>query len=136
MQASARIHLRRVQEEPAAGDGRRVLVDGVWPRGVAKEDAALDEWLREVAPSRDLRRWFGHDPAKFEEFRRRYHEELRDERRAAAMEQLLRWARTGRVTLLTATRDVSHSHAWALCAELRHRFSDTGKTEPSEGEGA
>lgn len=136
MQASARIHLRRVQEEPAAGDGRRVLVDGVWPRGVAKADAALDEWLREVAPSRDLRQWFGHDPAKFEEFRRRYQEELRDERRAAAMEQLLRWAFTGRVTLLTATRDVSHSHAWVLCAELRRRFSDTGKQESSEGDGA
>lgn len=122
MQASARIHLRRVQEQPAAGDGKRVLVDGVWPRGVAKKDAALDEWLREVAPSRDLRQWFGHDPVKFEEFQRRYHEELRTERRAAAVDELVRWARAGRVTLLTATRDVRHSHARVLCDEVRRRF--------------
>lgn len=122
MQASARIHLRRIQEQPAAGDGKRVLVDGVWPRGVAKKDAALDEWLREVAPSRDLRQWFGHDPAKFEEFQRRYHEELRAERRAAAVDELVRWARAGRVTLLTATRDVGHSHARVLRDEVRRRF--------------
>lgn len=122
MQASARIHLRRVQEQPVAGDGKRVLVDGVWPRGVAKKDAALDEWLREVAPSRDLRQWFGHDPAKFEEFRRRYHEELRAEHRAAAVDELVQWARAGRVTLLTATRDVRHSHARVLCDEVRRRF--------------
>lgn len=127
MQASARIHLRRVQEEPAAADGQRVLVDGVWPRGVSKEDAALDEWLRGVAPSRDLRQWFGHDPDKFEDFRRRYQEELRDETRAAAVDQLLQWARTGRVTLLTATRDARHSHARVLRDELRRRFTDAGQ---------
>lgn len=127
MQASARIRLRRVQQEPVASDGMRVLVDGVWPRGVAKEAAALDEWLRDVAPSRDLRQWFGHDPAKFDEFRSRYQEELRVERRAAAVDQLLQWARSRRVTLLTATRDVRHSHARVLCDELRRRFSDAGR---------
>lgn len=120
--AAQRLRVRRVQEGPAPGDGRRVLIDGMWPRGVRKADAALDAWLRDVAPSRELRQWFGHDPARFEEFARRYREELGESPRAERMGELLEWAREGRVTLLTATRDVAHSHARVLQAELRSRL--------------
>lgn len=118
-----RLRVRRIYDEPAAGDGQRVLIDGMWPRGVRKDQAALDAWRREVAPSRDLRRWFGHDPARFEEFARCYREELRDGSRAAAVNELVRWARSGRVTLLTATRDVAHSHARVLRDEVRDRLA-------------
>lgn len=118
-----RLRVRRIYDEPAAGDGQRVLVDGMWPRGVRKEDAGLDAWHREVAPSRDLRQWFGHDPARFEEFARCYRDELRDARRAAAVDELMRWARSGRVTLLTATRDVAHSHVQVLRDELLRRLA-------------
>lgn len=118
-----RLRVRRIYDERAAEDGQRVLVDGMWPRGVRKEDAALDAWHREVAPSRDLRQWFGHDPARFEEFARCYRDELRDARRAAAVDELTRWARSGPVTLLTATRDVAHSHARVLRDELCRRLA-------------
>jgi uncharacterized protein YeaO (DUF488 family) len=114
--------VRRVHDGPAPGDGQRVLIDGMWPRGVRKADAALDAWLRDVAPSRELRQWFGHDPARFEAFARRYREELAESPRAERVAQLLAWARAGRVTLLTATRDVAHSHARVLQDELRSRL--------------
>lgn len=117
-----RVRIRRIHSEPARGDGQRVLVDGLWPRGIRKADAALDAWLRDVAPSRDLRRWFGHEPARFPEFARRYREELEHTPRAEALGQLVAWARSGRVTLLTATRDVAHSHARVLSDEVRQRL--------------
>lgn len=118
-----RLRVRRIYDQPATGDGQRVLIDGMWPRGVRKTDAELDDWQREVAPSRELRRWFGHDPARFEEFAHCYREELRDAPRAAAVDELAERARTGRVTLLTATRDVTHSHARVLRDELRRRLA-------------
>lgn len=121
--AGQRLRVRRIYDQPATGDGQRVLIDGMWPRGVRKSDAALDDWQREVAPSRELRRWFGHDPARFEEFARRYRDELRDAPRATAVDELAERARTGRVTLLTATRDVTHSHARVLRDELRRRLA-------------
>src|SRR5215469_13514538 len=73
---SAQVHIKRVYDAPAANDGYRVLVDRLWPRGVSRERAHLDEWARELAPSTELRRWFGHDPSRFDEFRRRYRGEL------------------------------------------------------------
>lgn len=106
------VHVRRVYEDPRSDDGTRVLVDRVWPRGVRKED--LDaEWLKDVAPSPDLRRWFGHDPAKFAEFRRRYRAELEAGEARAALDHLRELA-AGPLTLLTATKDVEHSHATVL----------------------
>lgn len=113
-----RIVCRRIYEEASPQDGKRVLVDRVWPRGMRKEDAHLDEWLREVAPSNELRRWYGHDPARFAEFRRRYRAELRDAEHREAAEHLRDLAAHERLTLLTATKDVDHSQAAVLAEWL------------------
>ena len=106
------VALKRIYEEPAAADGMRLLVDRVWPRGITKERAALDGWLRELAPSGALRKWYGHDPARWTEFRKRYRAELQSQR--PAMESLRRLATGRRVTLLYAARDTSHSNAAVL----------------------
>jgi len=115
-----RIGFRRIHEEPAPEDGTRVLVDRVWPRGLRKENAPFDEWLRDVAPSTELRRWYGHDPARFDEFRRRYLDELADPARREALGHLRDLAARGPLTLLTATRDVEHSQAAVLADWLAH----------------
>jgi uncharacterized protein YeaO (DUF488 family) len=105
--------------------GWRVLVDRLWPRGIKKADAALDEWLKDAAPSADLRRWYGHDPSKFDEFARRYRDELGRPPAADAIEHLRSLARDRPVMLLTATRDVEHSGARVLYAHLTgHETSD------------
>ena len=109
-----RITYRRVQEDTSPQDGRRVLVDRIWPRGVSKEKAHLDEWLKDVAPSTELRHWYGHDPDRFAEFRRRYLKELHDTGHRQAVEHLRDLAAHHRLTLLTATRDVAHSQAAVL----------------------
>jgi uncharacterized protein YeaO (DUF488 family) len=113
------IFLRRVYDDPSPVDGLRVLVDRVWPRGMTKNAAHLDEWIKDAAPSTPLRRWYGHRPERFIEFRRRYLAELADPRPAAAMNRLRELTRTRRVTLLTATRDVDHSQAAVLAEQLR-----------------
>lgn len=112
------VQVRRIYEAPSDDDGRRVLVDRVWPRGVRKADAALDDHLGDVAPSTELRRWYGHDPDRFEEFRRRYLAELGEEPAAGALAALVEQARAGRVTLLTATRDVERSQARVLADRI------------------
>ena len=116
------VRLHRIYDDPSSDDGLRVLVDRVWPRGVTKDAARLDEWLKDVAPSTPLRRWYGHRPERFTEFRRRYLAELADPQPAAAMHRLRDLIRTRRVTLLTATRDIDHSQAAVLAEQLR----DTG----------
>ncbi len=93
------------------GEGYRVLVDRLWPRGINKADARLDEWAKDATPSTELRRWYGHDPAKFEEFARRYRHELTAPPASEAVEHLRELARKQPVTLLTATRDLDHSGA-------------------------
>lgn len=113
------VRVRRAYAEPSASDGVRVLVDRLWPRGLRKDAAHVDEWLKAVAPSDELRRWYGHDPAKFAEFRRRYTDELSEPQRAAAFRHLAELAAQGPVTLLTATRDIEHSQA----ADLAQRLS-------------
>lgn|SRR5487761_121674 len=115
------IRLRRVYERERPLDGTRVLVDRLWPRGVTREAAALDEWVKAAAPSDQLRRWFGHMPARFDEFRRRYLRELSAPDHAPALEHLERLARSGRLTLLTATKDPGHSHAAVLLEVLTSR---------------
>lgn len=110
------VRVRRVYDRPSPDDGERLLVDRLWPRGLAKETAEIDEWVRDVAPSAELRRWYGHDPARFAEFRRRYAAELREPERAEALLRLNEAATRGTVTLLTAARDAPHSQA-ALLAE-------------------
>ncbi|MPY79020.1 MAG: DUF488 family protein [Actinophytocola sp.] len=111
------VRVRRVYDEPEA-DGVRVLIDGVWPRGVRKDALDYTEWLRDVAPSKELRSWFGHRPERFAEFRERYVSELAHGERATALERLKEYARND-VTLLTATKDVEHSHAAVLAELLR-----------------
>ena len=108
------IRTKRVYDPPAPDDGRRVLVDRLWPRGLKKADAKIDLWLKEAAPSAELRRWFGHDPARWEEFRGRYSAELGDNR--AVLAPLL--DARGRVTLLFAAHDPEHNNAVALAAWL------------------
>ncbi|HEY1346954.1 MAG TPA: DUF488 domain-containing protein [Streptosporangiaceae bacterium] len=119
MNAPAQVRLRRVYEAPDPSDGRRVLVDRLWPRGLAKDQAAIDEWLKTVAPSDELRRWYGHQPEKFPAFRQRYRHELRGGEQSGALDHLRQLARHGTVTLLTATRDIEHSQAAVLAELLR-----------------
>ena len=111
--------MRRVYDDPSPDDGTRVLVDRVWPRGLARAKAGIDEWAKAVAPSTELRRWYGHDPGRFEEFRHRYLAELAEPERQAALAHLRELARSGRLTLLTATRDIDHSQAAVLTEHLR-----------------
>ncbi|MEV3923632.1 DUF488 domain-containing protein [Actinomadura coerulea] len=113
------VRLRRVYEPPSAEDGARILVDRVWPRGLSKDKARLDEWEKDVAPSTELRKWYGHDAARFEEFTRRYGAELAEPERAAALDHLRELAREGTVTLLTATKDIDRSQAAVLADRLR-----------------
>jgi uncharacterized protein YeaO (DUF488 family) len=111
------VQLKRAYEPAAASDGYRVLVDRLWPRGVSREEARLDEWARQLAPSPELRRWFGHDPARFPEFRRRYTEELAAQ--AQKLRELRRRAREGTLTLVYSARDTEHNDAVVLAGILR-----------------
>jgi uncharacterized protein YeaO (DUF488 family) len=108
-----------VYEDPDPGGGARVLVDRLWPRGVAKERLPLDRWAKEVAPSAELRTWYGHRPERFDEFRRRYLTELQAPAAAEAVQGLRRLAEETGVTLLTATRDVDRSGAQVLADAVR-----------------
>ena len=119
MTAPAQVRLRRVYEAPDPSDGQRVLVDRLWPRGLAKNKAAVDEWLKTVAPSDELRRWYGHQPDRFPAFRQRYQQELRGTEQSGALDHLRQLASHGTVTLLTATRDIEHSQAAVLAEMLR-----------------
>lgn len=113
------VHTRRVYEPAAQSDGMRVLVDRLWPRGLAKDKAHVDEWLKAVAPSDELRRWYGHQADRFAEFERRYRAELKEPEQAAALAHLADEAKSGPVTLLTATKDLEHSQAEVLAQRLR-----------------
>ena len=106
------IRLKRVYDKPAKSDGRRVLVDRIWPRGLGKEEARIDEWLKGIAPSTRLRKWFGHDPARWTEFKERYAVELDDQREQ--LERLAQEARKRTVTLLFSAKDIEHNNAVAL----------------------
>lgn len=112
MAPKSAVRIKRVYDDPAKADGHRVLVDRVWPRGLSKADAAVDEWLKEVGPSSDLRRWFGHDPARFEEFAERYRAEL-DGSDAFARLRAVR-AEHRAVTLVYSARDTEHNQAVVL----------------------
>jgi uncharacterized protein YeaO (DUF488 family) len=117
------IRTKRVYDPSAAADGYRVLIDRLWPRGLSKEKAHIDEWARDLAPSDELRRWFGHRPERFEEFKRRYTEELRDH--TDAISALRRRARTGTVTIVYAARDSEHSNAAVLAPIIKRGFPMT-----------
>jgi uncharacterized protein YeaO (DUF488 family) len=120
--ASGIVATKRVYEEPTPDDGERVLIDRLWPRGLTKENAHVDLWLKDIAPSRDLRTWFGHEPAKFDEFRRRYEAELAQEPARSALATLRQHCARGPVTLVYAAHDSAHSNA----AVLRELLSAPG----------
>lgn len=107
-----KINLKRVYEPPAAEDGTRILVDRLWPRGLTKEKARVDLWLKDIAPSTELRKWFGHDPARWAEFKRRYRAELSHDTEQVA--QLKAETKKGRVTLVYGARDEEHNDAVVL----------------------
>ena len=114
------VRIRRIYEAADPADGFRVLVDRLWPRGIRKDKAALDEWLHDIAPSTELRRWFNHDPARWEEFRRRYHDELGQGSAAEALIRLRQHARDHEpLTLLYAAHDEAHNNAVVLQALLQ-----------------
>lgn len=106
------IQLKRAYDAAGKEDGTRLLVERLWPRGVKKEDLRLDGWLKDVAPSTELRKWFNHDPEKWAEFRRRYFAELKE--RPEALEPIVKAARKGRVTLIFSSHDAEHNNAVAL----------------------
>ena len=111
------VRVKRAYEPATASDGYRILIDRLWPRGVSRDRAQLDEWDRVLPPSAELREWFGHDPGRFEEFGRRYIEELRGHR--ARLSELRRLAREGTLTLVYSARDTEHNDAIVLRAILR-----------------
>ena len=115
------VEVRRVYDEVPARPGYRVLVDRLWPRGLSRQAARLDEWCKEAAPSSDLRKWYGHQPERFEEFRRRYLAELGDDAHADAVRHLEEVAAQGPLVLLTATKDLDRSGAEVLGEHLRRR---------------
>jgi uncharacterized protein YeaO (DUF488 family) len=110
--SAANVKLKRAYDPPTRDDGTRILVDRLWPRGVSKQHAAIDQWMKEIAPSTSLRKWFSHDPARWAEFRRRYAKEVRDQ--PELLEQLRGLARKGPVTLVYAARDIEHNDAVEL----------------------
>jgi len=116
--ADGKVRVRRVYEQAAPDDGTRVLVDRIWPRGLTRARAALDEWCNNVAPSTDLRKWYGHDPDRFEEFGRRYQAELKSPERAEALAHLRDLAKRRPMTLLTASKAVEISEATVLAGLL------------------
>lgn len=115
------VRLKRVYENAANADGYRVLVDRIWPRGVSKDAARLNAWRKELAPSSELRKWFGHDPQKWEDFKKRYFRELDDH--PEDVEDLAKLARERRVTLLFGAKDEEHNNAVALREYLERNYS-------------
>ena len=115
----ADVRVRRVYDDPSEADGTRVLVDRIWPRGMRKEAAHIDHWAKGAAPSTELRTWYGHDPTKFDDFRKRYKAELAAPKAREELDRLRDLAARGPVTLLTATRSVSISQAAVLADLLR-----------------
>lgn len=113
------VKVRRAYDVAVRGDGKRVLVDRIWPRGLSKEKADFDEWCKQVAPSTTLRKWYHHDPERFEEFASRYRAELEEPERARAVEHLRALARHGNLTLITASKRADISEATVLAGLLR-----------------
>jgi len=115
------IKIKRLYDAPEDSDGKRILVDRLWPRGVAKDKARIDEWLKAIAPSDQLRQWFGHKPERWEEFQKRYREELQSAEKQELMKHLKSLARQGTVTLLFAAKEAEHNNAVALANVLKRK---------------
>ena len=119
------VGIKRIYDPPSPEDGKRILVDRLWPRGVKKEDARIDEWLKEIAPSDELRRWFSHDPSRWEEFKRRYMKEL--EKKQDMVNRLRAEAKRVRVTLLFAARDTEFNNAVIVREVIRGKIRLRGE---------
>lgn len=122
------LRLKRAYEPKAASDGRRILIDRLWPRGLSRRKVAIDDWMKELAPSADLRRWFAHDPRKWVEFQKRYKLELRTQ--ADLLDKIAKRALRGRVTLVYGARDEAHNDAVVLSAVIRRRISRSSAAKP------
>lgn len=123
MARKSRISIRRIYEAPTASDGKRVLIDRIWPRGVRKDEAVFDEWLKDIAPSTELRKWFGHSPERWEKFRERYQAEIAaNAETSEAFERLVELCRKGDVTLLYSARDEQHNNAVVLKELLERKL--------------
>ncbi|WP_426936884.1 DUF488 domain-containing protein [Brevibacterium sp. LE-L] len=126
------VRVRRIYDEVQKSDGTRVLVDRVWPRGVSKDKAELDEWIKDVAPSTELRKWYSHDPEKFDEFARRFRKELDEDEAAEALDSLRDLAKKGTLTLLTAAKRDDISQATVLAEILNGGKQTSGKQTNSK----
>src|SRR5690349_1979630 len=116
------VNIRRAYDKPGARDGTRILVDGLWPRGVTKADLKISAWEKAIAPSRELRDWYGHDPEKWPEFRKRYRQELKESPRKEVLDRLIALARQGNLTLGFGARDAEHSNAAAIAEAIRAKL--------------
>lgn len=123
------ISTKRAYDKPSPGDGTRILVDGLWPRGISKEDLKIAKWEKGIAPSQALRKWYGHDPDKWPEFRKRYREELKQSPRKEVLNQLIGLAKKGNLTLVFAARDVERSNS-AVIAEMIQAKLKSSETKP------
>ncbi len=124
------VRIKRAYEPARPADGHRVLVDRLWPRGVRKDQAQLDEWLKDIAPSDALRKWFGHDPRRWDTFRERYLRELRAPRAQELLEGLVARARAATITLIYAAHDELHNDAVVLAEELARRLGRSARFVP------
>jgi len=131
----ARVNLKRAYEPPAGADGHRVLVDRLWPRGLSRERLALAAWHKELAPSGALRRWFDHDPARWEEFTGRYLEELRAGEASKLLNDLVRRAAAGTITLVYTARDEERNNAVVLREEIARRLREAARRRSPRGDG-
>jgi uncharacterized protein YeaO (DUF488 family) len=118
---AANVRLKRAYERASPSDGTRILVDRLWPRGLSKADAAIDQWAKDLSPSTALRQWFGHDPERWDEFRQRYAAEVHEQ--STRLEQLRGLALTGPITLVFSARDEAHNDAVALRDFILQRYS-------------
>jgi uncharacterized protein YeaO (DUF488 family) len=118
------VTIMRAYEKPDARDGIRILVDGLWPRGVSKADLELTAWEKSIAPSKALRTWYGHDPTKWPEFRKRYRAELAESLRREVLDRLVDWAKQGTLTLVFGARDAEHSNAAVIAEVIQEKLKD------------
>ncbi|HEX5413603.1 MAG TPA: DUF488 family protein [Terriglobia bacterium] len=118
------VNISRAYDKPGAREGIRILVDGLWPRGVSKADLKISAWEKSIAPSKELRSWYGHDPEKWPEFRKRYRKELHEPPRKEVLDRLIAMAGKGTLTLVFGARDAEHSNAAVIAEAIRARLKD------------
>ncbi len=116
------VQVKRAYDEPSSKDGYRVLVDRLWPRGISKEKLKVDDWMKEIAPSPELRKWYGHEPEKWPEFRRRYRMELGKPPASELLEQLVKRARKGKVTLVIGAKDAERANGAVIAEIIQERL--------------